>query len=450
MYKSDFYQVLERGGNPGPSAQMSGFIHLFMLAATLNKGIIISNFSIHMTDKMSKIKAAPFGIRLDMEFLCQYVEISNLKSENSNQTTVELEKFITVGPSNNFQSYGADIKRNEKYDLGVMSGIQTYFKRYTYFPPTNFTNPSEFIYLPARRFRHYPHGPSEDIHKFFQEFQLDYDQATIIGICGLSYQIFLSIFQLIDLGGMYYDKNPIRGQSQPPELPMVEADQKYHVNTELTRDAYKATRHPKFIRQLARKFVIEHLGYDPGLLTLENESSYRYDNKFIGVHFRFNPDDFFNKAFLDQSSETLAHKRTRSLNLETVKNLQKSLKNTTFFLENLVQNLQERNLTQHKIIYIASPINIARSFIVNLPANRTFQNYKIVTTVQTSTFLRKFRDDCWMIDTYFGDILSTLEKELMVMSKIFYRSRPSNWSFNQEGYRIASRTYEEVSQDQAR
>ena len=46
---------------------------------------------------------------------------------------------------------------------------------------------------------------------------------------------------------------------------------------------------------------------------------------------------------------------------------------------------------------------------------------------------------------YFGDILSTFEKEILIYAKLFLRSRPSNWSFNVQGHRFAR--YEELPYD---
>ena len=52
-----------------------------------------------------------------------------------------------------------------------------------------------------------------------------------------------------------------------------------------------------------------------------------------------------------------------------------------------------------------------------------------------------------MVDFYFGDILSTLEKEMMLLSRVFYRARPSNWSFNVQGHRFSEREFEEIRHD---
>ena len=55
--------------------------------------------------------------------------------------------------------------------------------------------------------------------------------------------------------------------------------------------------------------------------------------------------------------------------------------------------------------------------------------------------------ECAIIDKIFGDILSTLEKEIMVRSLVFFRVRPSNWSFNVQGQRFAIYGNENIMHD---
>lgn len=42
-----------------------------------------------------------------------------------------------------------------------------------------------------------------------------------------------------------------------------------------------------------------------------------------------------------------------------------------------------------------------------------------------------------MIKNLYGDILSTLEKDILTHAYVFYRTRPSNWSFNVQAHRWA-------------
>lgn len=134
--------------------------------------------------------------------------------------------------------------------------------------------------------------------------------------------------------------------------------------------------------------------------------------------------------------------------------MHQSILDPTYLVEKLarkVQNLTANSETEKSgqepgIIYIASPLNIAEYFY-NHTTNKILNNYKVFTTIDIQRFLETYRKDCWVIDIYFGDILSTLEKEMMVLSKIFFRSRPSNWSFNQQGHRMPNYPYEEIQND---
>ena len=60
---------------------------------------------------------------------------------------------------------------------------------------------------------------------------------------------------------------------------------------------------------------------------------------------------------------------------------------------------------------------------------------------------KKSQTNCWALHEHFGDILSTLEKEILIRARIFLRTRPSNWSFNVQGHRIAERGFEKVEND---
>ena len=90
-----------------------------------------------------------------------------------------------------------------------------------------------------------------------------------------------------------------------------------------------------------------------------------------------------------------------------------------------------------KIIFITSPPSVATRFST-LSKNVNLNGYKVFTTLDTTQFLEKYRHECELVDKFFGDILPTLEKEILRWSKAFYRSRPSNWSFNIQAQRWAN------------
>lgn len=53
VYNSDFYPI-HTVYSPGPSEQANSIKHIFMLAAMMNKGIVIGNFTIHKSDRKSR------------------------------------------------------------------------------------------------------------------------------------------------------------------------------------------------------------------------------------------------------------------------------------------------------------------------------------------------------------------------------------------------------------
>ena len=97
-----------------------------------------------------------------------------------------------------------------------------------------------------------------------------------------------------------------------------------------------------------------------------------------------------------------------------------------------------------KTVFITSPISIAE----NLRSNSTFlTDYKVFTSLDTEEFLKKEAEDCEVIRRWFGDILSTLEKDILSWSRVFFRTRPSNWSFNLQGRRMARYKWEFIKED---
>lgn len=314
------------------------------------------------------------------------------------------------------------------------------------FPPKTITQ--NCYHLPERIFTHFPHTPFEDLKHWFIENNLYYDNDGIdktIGLAHVYNWIFGWSYKIVDEGGAYRYKNPVNGRSQPPNQNLTETRIKYHMNKNLIKDAYKATQHPKFIRNLAKLFIEKYFHINFDLPPRE-----KYHN-YASVHFRFNPSDFFGSSFLNVniSQENPNGGGFRGVNNGMSLEIQKTLKNSTYFLDKLCKKLDQiikitkdqdklpemdRNQTLYsetaknlnKIVYIASPTNIADIFPHD---GEHFAGYKIYNTLDMQKFLESFRKDCWVIDNYFGDVLSTLEKEMMVMANIFFRARPSNWSF---------------------
>lgn len=479
-FNSNFVPIYSVG-SPGPSEATNGFRQVFMAAALLHKGILLTNFTKHKSDALSIEGKIPFGVRVDTETLCQYLQLTssdhhleqekivksvldsnpklykkyafqpkNLTKEQLKQTRIYLDEIISC--SGDFDKV-IDGKKEIHYGR-VNSSINNYLnkKMINIEPAITFKKiiDQDLKLIPTYGFKHYPKNIKSDLKFWFKSNDLYFDNepynlpeyknvSKLIGVSNVYNWLFGEFYSIVDSGGAYRYKNPIRGASQPPKFTHDQLADLHGMNQQLIKDAYSATIHPKFITTLAKIFIKEYFG--------EN-----YVQKYVAVHFRFNPGDFFGGDFLQVSTEEVVARR--GLTTDISQHLQLSLKNGTYFIEKLakkVQNLTateattENEISQEPgIIYIASPINIAENF-----HNQTkiIQNYKILTTIDIQNFLQTYRKDCWVVDIYFGDVLSTLEKEMMVLSKIFFRSRPSNWSFNEQGHRMAMYPYEEIQND---
>lgn len=254
-------------------------------------------------------------------------------------------------------------------------------------------------------------------------------------------------------------RNPILAQSAPPHIKSHLVAKDHRINEELVKDSFLATSHPKFIKNLAIKFIQDVLGFE----------NYK---KYIAIHYRFNMGDFFNHEFVNitlenetksenksendsenkhienKNSTSDSHKtyNFRGIDQLTSVELQKVLKNSTYLLDKMVDYFERYpQILQHlnKVIYIAAPRNIKFEY----SNGAMYRSFKIFTNDDLQTFLTAFIDNCWVYREYFGDILSTVDKELMINSRIFLRSRPSNWSFNSQGRRYTYHKHKFMQHD---
>ena len=64
-------------------------------------------------------------------------------------------------------------------------------------------------------------------------------------------------------------------------------------------------------------------------------------------------------------------------------------------------------------------------------------------------FLNQLKNQtkCWVLEEYLGEVNSELEKELLSRALAFYRSRPSNWSYNVQASRFGR--FENLPYDRA-
>lgn len=434
-YDSDFF-VVHKNFSPGPSEQTNGLRHVLMAAIILQKGLITSSFTIHKSDILSTASSIPFGLRIDMEIMCQYVSLmsprqklrqlgSDSKLNNNQNRTLYLSDLLIL-QGNTKQTNFAE---HESKIISFLKNINQ--------PPVKFMKKIKdgLVVLPPYQFNHFSTKDKQNLTFWFDQHQLLSKPQSIIGIFQVYNWIFGDIFHLIDEGGVYRFKNPVKGPSKPPNLSFLSAKNLYKMDKNLIYDAYLATQHPKFLRDLAKIFI---------------RKKFQTDN-FVAVHFRYNPGDFFSQNFLKREGKVTA---IRGITYKMALKIQKSLTNSTYFLENLMAKIEKlkgnstenQNTDEQKpqIIYIASPDGISKYFPHK---GYKFKNYKIYTTKDMHKFLNKFMNSCWVVKKYFGDILSTLEKELMILAEIFFRSRPSNWSFNEQGHRASQYEYDRIKND---
>lgn len=462
-YNSDFF-IIYPPYSPGPSEQTNGLKQVFMLTALLNKGLIISNFTTHKTDNLSKLSNIPFGLRVDMEHMCQFIHLTSAAEKYARikeshperlplHTMTHHELVHGSGHASKYFYLDEILVIKDRHESKSLKYFETTNKKYL----KNFTeNPrvdlmlgknieTDCISLPPFIFKHFPETLGEDVQEWFRKENLFYDlidpktNQTVdrsIGISHIYNWIFGQFYHLIDEGGAYRFKSPIKGLSAPPEIDQRQAANKYRMDLNLVKDSYLATTHPKFIKTWASIFIQKHLKCE--------------NNNFVSAHFRFNPEDFFGPNFLNQTidlkiekSGGLGHGLKSSMSFQ----IQQSLKNSSYFLEKLTATIGILTILDPNppgVIYIASPINIAEIF----PKNGTeFLNFKIFSTLDVLNFLKFYQDECWILQNYLGDVLSTLEKEILIKSKIFFRARPSNWSFNVQGHRFANYNFSEIKQD---
>ena len=430
FYDSYLYPMW-RPYNPGPSEQTQGLKHIIFAAAILGKGLMISNFTTHGSDKLSKSSEVPFGIRVDMEILCQFIEIDNPEPILDDIVMIT-SKDIRFG-QNQCGKDANDTAEIYLYKDDLSNGIT--YKKNMY---------RDMHYLEALEYDMFADTKQRDLKAFFRDRNMAYNESKMIGLVTANNWIYGNQVKFIDDGGAYRMKNLQRGDSKAPQIPLREAITKWKMDPQLINDAYLATSHPKFIRDLAKLFVQIYLS--------------NYD--FIAIHFRYNPGDFFGNDFLDHKFDCenmTACSGGRGLSGEFHQGIQQSLANTTRFYERVIRHIQisyqqdyPETVEKTRLIYIASPTNTAEIFnkhgkqFIDPISNR---KYGIFNTLDLMNFLEKIRPKCWALDFYYGDVLSTIEKEILRLATIFYRSRPSNWSYNVQGHRNARLNGDELQFD---
>lgn len=396
--------------SPGPSEQTHAFREIVAAAIESKKSVTLSPFTTHFTDNESIQSEVPVGARINLGKLCELVTIK--------EQTQNLDNVIMIGR------------------LGGMMDFRwkEYAKSFTKFgDSTNFPTDTQNNWVNNMAHLHYPKNGFPFIYTDFREtlkkLEISYDNSTcckLIGIASAHNLIYGNTLGLIDSGGTYLKREPVLADSRPPNPNEFVVRNEWRVNSALVKDVQLATEHPMFIKNLAEKFRNERLGDD-----------------FVGVHWRFNFGDIFSSDFLKSngSNDGFIEKNAHVIGLSDylIKLIRKCMNDPRFLLDKLIDHIEaqipENELsTKTKTVFITSPVEVAD---IIASVGRNYRGYNFYTTKDTRHFLSRYRKKCETIDKIFGDILSTMEKEILIYSFCFYRMRPSNWSFNVQAHRWA-------------
>ena len=453
--------------------------HVILAAISLQKSLIFSYFSIHRTDKLSRTDKVPFGARVDVSELCKLLKVksdlelfrksinelysSNLTDDqnldDNNQDVDPLNPFSFERSNINYKltkiisfTLGCNQGCSEKQWHVEDKNIKKYLRYFTHIG--GFID-AEFIPSKGLIYDIIPRKSTNSLEKLFIERNLRYDSPNVIGMANPHTWIYKGFYKLIDAGGAYRQMNPINADGHAPKSNFTRAEKYLNTNFNLIKDLYRHTGHPKFIKQLAVNFI----------------QTYFENINYVGVHWRFNTDDFLGigqktsalykikEALINDINQTniIDDPKTRqilgagkgipsSMRIEIFKTLLKP----EYFLNKLIPHFEKHLGNETNIIFISSPQNVAEIFN-KIGRNFIYQNrtFKIFTGIDTFQYLKSQAysksTSCELLKEYLGDVLSTFEKELMVLSKSFYRARPSNWSFNVQGQRFG--LYKDLSHD---
>lgn len=445
-YKSSFYPIYPPF-NPGPSEQTHGLRDVVMAAAEMRKSVMISNFTTHKNDHLSSDKIVPFGARIDIDKMCEFVSLTSPDSVDTDRAEEDLYddymsygnytlpgKHLVSGDQTSSTSIGAVITITNRWkhtwEERLKSDEQKSITHYLdKFSNLKLHEKVKNVSLKASSHSNFPNEDSQNYQKLLLNSELAYNEPAIIAVAHPHNWIFRDTYSLIDSGGVYRFRNPVNGHSLPPNISEQDAAEKFRVNKKLLKQVYKYTPHPKFIRCLVDQFLDE------------------FDIKsrnYVFVHWRFNEYDFLPGNFREFDVESRLKSNSKGIGDVYLEHIQATLRDPNYFLDLLLPHVREnfKNKPIPKTVYISAPYNTAKIF----GEIKEFKGVKIVSTAGAFDFLEKFRD-CEIIDRLFGDILSTFDKEIGVQSLSFYRSRPSNWSFNIQGQRFSKYSNEDLEHD---
>lgn len=410
-------------GRIGPMAQLHGFRDFILASIQTRKFLGITSFRKHFGDRDSE-ESVPFGLRIDTSELCKLVD---LKPTKSNLNLL----IIMTHPNKKRFLY------NHTWESHLSSETPG-FKQHSDLNRTLheagiITSSTKFGFSRAV-FKIFPETVEESIQYLLRHYHSLFDKPRLIGVYGTRLYEEGSTSMVIEESGIWGPGglDRIVANRMAPQFSRKHSGNKLRTDSDLIREIYKYTPKPEFIRDIARSFIEKNL-----------------NAKFIGIHWRYNPGDFFGQAALngDVSADDI---NIRNLGNKMSLNLKAVILNPEYFLEKLVDYL-DRQFNKHdiklenheKVIFLASPKNMISKFdqvLEKFTKNGKYKSWKIVTSTKSTEFLQtlKNKSNCDILKRFYGDILPMVEMQILEKSFAFYRSRPSNWSFNVQAARFAN------------
>ena len=296
----------------------------------------------------------------------------------------------------------------------------------------------------------YPVTHDQNLNAWFMENHLVYDQnrfknsitqkTDVIGIRGV--RLFDEAWNgmLIDEGGIWGPggHGTVYGNRHASRFSRYNSSLVHRTDSDVLRELYKHTPFPKFIIDYAELFVNKFLKVP-----------------FIGIHWRYNPGDFFHHSSLIPSANS-SLVSIRGMGHDLSLHLKLVIQEPGYFFEQLLGYLEKQyaeiGIPVPKLVFIASPNNMAQKFERFLKQNGTasttspgliYKNIEFITSRISTEFIRRnFRDHssehyCEIAERFYGEILPMVEMTILEKAFAFYRSRPSNWSFNIQARRFA-------------
>ena len=149
-----------------------------------------------------------------------------------------------------------------------------------------------------------------------------------------------------------------------PNYTDIQGETELHMNRQLLKEVYRATPHPKFIRDLASEFIRTEL----------------QGKRFIGMHFRYNPGDFFDREFEKFNASDDKHPN-RGLPKLVAFTIQKALKEPDFLMK-ITKKYNQRHFLYVSNFYSSFMDNLIRYAESMLPAHKNdkifFPQYRLI------------------------------------------------------------------------